>query len=235
MTQLTEAASPSTGEPTGFEKLTWPDFVRCVLELTVKAYRVMRQKNVVRRNWEENAFTLQLEDHLRQIAYDGEFPVFVQARVKIHTLEMKTGQQATIEAPEIDMSMFGSWERDYHQRYFAWEAKRVGDKRVDQRYSGLNSEYVNEGIYRFIRGEYASGLYDAGMLGYVLAGSVVNIVNDINASMGRIRKNHPLPESDHLKKAIPIGSFEDIYRSNHARKDQTCIHLHHLFLTFEFS
>jgi hypothetical protein len=195
----------------------------------------MRRENVVQRNWEENTFTLQLEDYLRPIAYDNEFSIFVRVREKVHTPEMKVGQQPTVEAQEIDMSMFGSWERNYHQIRFVWEAKRVGDRRVDRKYSGLNSEYVNEGIYRFIRGAYASGLSDAGMLGYVLAGSVCNIVGDINASMGNIRKNLPLSESNYLQEATPVGDFEDIYFSNHMRMDETGIRLYHLFLTFEFS
>ncbi len=235
MTQLTEPASPSIGKLAEFEKLTWLDFVGCVLKLTVEAYQAMRRENVVQRNWEENIFTLQLEDYLRPIAYDNEFPIFVRVREKVHTPEMRAGQQATIEAQEIDMSMFPSWERSYYQRRFVWEAKKVGDKRVDRKYSRLNSEYVNEGIYRFIRGEYASGLNDAGMLGYVLAGRVCNIVGDINASMGNIHKNPPLSKSNHLQEATPIGDFEDIYFSNHMRMDETGICLHHLFLKFEFS
>lgn len=196
----------------------------------------MRRDNVAQRDWEENVFTLRLgEDYLRPIAFNNESSIRVSVRPKRHTGDMKTGDQATIEAKEIDMSLFGVWEMDYHKKYFVWEAKRVGDKRVDQQYSKLNSEYVNEGIYRFIRREYASGLDDAGMLGYVLAGSVSNIVGDINASIGNIRKNPPLPESEHLQKAPPIDDFEDLYRSNHIRTNQTYIRLHHLFLSFEFS
>ncbi len=235
MSHLTEAASSSIGKPTKFGELTWSDFVTYALRLTVKAYWIMRQENVVERCWEENVFTLRLgEDYLQPIAFDNDSPIFVQVREKVHTPEMKTGQQATIEAQEVDLSMFGSWERNYHQRRFVWEAKRVGDKRVDQRYSKLNAGYVNDGIYRFIRGEYASSLGDAGMLGYVLAGSVSNIVGDINACMGNIRRNPPLPESNHLNRTKPMDDFNDIYLSRHVRTNQTDIRLHHIFLTFEF-
>ncbi len=225
----------SAGDANRFGKLTWGDFVQCVLELTVEAYQTMCRENIAQRDWEENVFTLQLgEDYLRPIAFDHEFPLIVDVRKKVHTPRMKAGQQATIEAQEIDMSLFGTWERDYHEKYFVWEAKKIGDKRVNPEYSRLNSEYVNEGIYRFIRGEYAGNLNDAGMLGYVLAGRVPNIVRDINACMGNIRKNPPLPQSDHLQEASSVGDFEDIYRSNHTRIDHTAIRLHHLFLTFGF-
>jgi hypothetical protein len=209
--------------------------VVCVLELTVKAYQAMRRDNVAQRDWEENTFTLNLgKCYLHQIAYDNESSIHVHIEEKVYTPKMKTGQQSTLEAKRIDMSMYGTWERNYDQIRFVWEAKKIGDKRVDQEYSQLNSEYVNEGLYRFIRGEYASDLDDAGMLGYVLAGSVSNIVGDINASMGNIRKNPPLPDSSHLREARPVGDFKDIYRSTHTRVDQTDVRIHHLFFTFEF-
>jgi hypothetical protein len=116
-----------------------------------------------------------------------------------------------------------------------WEAKRVGEKRVSKKYSTLNSEYVNEAIYRFIRNEYAAGLSDAGVLGYVLAGSVDKIVGDINNCMGNIRKNPPLSTSNHLKSAKPVLEFKEVYLSHHKREDYTNIQLHHLFLTFDFN
>lgn len=235
MSQLQQAGFPTVGQPQERIKFTWPGFVQIVLKLTVQAYQVVRKDNIAKRNWEENTFTILLgEDYLRTIAFDNELPVFVQVRPKRHTKEMKTGEQATIEAKEIDLMLYGSWERDYHKKHFVWEAKRVGDKRVDIKYSKLNSEYVHEAIYRFIRREYADGLDDAGVLGYVLAGNVESIVEDINQTMGNIKKNPPLPEFNHLKTAAPIDDFKDIYQSKHTRTDNSEIQLHHLFLSFDF-
>ena len=132
------------------------------------------------------------------------------------------------------MQMVDIWERNSHKKHFVWEAKRVGDKRVDGKYSSLNSEYVHEAIYRFIKREYADTLSDAGVLGYVLGGNIGNIVGDINLCMGRIRKNPSLPASNHLQMGHPINNFEDVYHSRHTRTDKTNICLYHLFLTFEF-
>ncbi len=235
MSQLRDASSPSTGQPDPFPKLTWADFVRLVLELTVTAYRAMYKAKVARRDWEENVFTLRLGyDYLRPIAFDLESPIYVMVRTKKHTEQMKEGEQPTIQAKEIDLMLFGSWEREYYKKHFVWEAKRVGDKRVNRNYSHLNSEYVNEAIYRFIRREYADKLNDAGVLGYVLAGDIVNIVNDINASMDRIKSNPVLPISNYLHIVEPIHGFEHVYRSDHTRTDDTTINLHHLFLPFDF-
>ena len=235
MSQLRQTSFPTSDVPEPFPKLSWSDFVQNVLELTVKAYQAMYQARLAQSNWEENVFSLSLgDDYLRPIAFDNEFPIYVIVRTRKHTEQMKQGKQATIEAKEIDLMLFGSWEREYHEKHFVWEAKRVGDKQVNGEFSNLNSEYVNEALYRFIRREYADGLRDAGVLGYVLAGNIANIVSDINASMGNIRKNPPLPKSNYLHLVKPIHNFEHCYQSQHTRTDNTNINLHHLFLTFDF-
>ena len=214
--------------------LSWGDFVQLAISLTIQAHGLMKQHCPVRRDWEENVFTINLESFLRPLAFDHNYPVFVQTRTKQHTAKMRTGEQATIEAKEMDLMMFGGWEQNYHAVHFVWEAKRVGDKRITADYSGLNSEYINEAIYRFIRNEYAANVADAGVLAYVLAGDVTNIVADINQSMGNIRKNPALPVSNQLQKVPAVNQFEYIYRSAHARVSASPIQLHHLFLIFEY-
>lgn len=235
MSQLRQAASISVGRPQPSIKLTWSDFVQVVLEVTIQAYQLMRQERVAKRNWEENVFTLRLgDDYIRPIAFDRNLPLRVSVRTKTHTEAMRTGKQKTIEAKEIDLQIFDIWESEYHKKHFVWEAKLVGDQHADPAYSNLNSEYVNEAIYRFIRCEYAAGLNDAGVLGYVLAGEATTIVSNINQSMSRIHKNPALPMSNNLYVTQSVANFQDIYRSTHIRTDNTNIQLHHLFLTFDF-
>lgn len=235
MSQLRQTAKPSSEQSTQFNKLDWADFVQVVLTLTIEAYQAMRRSNIVQRGWEENVFTIRLAyDFIHPLTFDMNLPIRLWPRTKTHTDAMKSGEQPTIKAQEIDLLLHDVWEQAYHTKHFVWEAKRVGDKRVDADYGDLNSEYVNEAIYRFIRGEYASQVSDAGVLGYVLAGEVGNIVADINQSMGNIRKNPPLPPSNQLRLVAPINDFQDIYQSHHARVDNSIL-LHHLFLTFDFA
>jgi hypothetical protein len=234
LSQLRPVVQPTTTKPQEEWALAWPDFVQVVLELTIQAYQAMRQAGVARRDWEENTFTICLGDYLRPLAFDHDHSIRLEIRSKVHTQAMKDGTQATIEAKEMDMSLYGVWERDYLNKRFVWEAKRVGDKRINSDYSTLNSEYVNEAIYRFIRSEYATDLSDAGVLGYVLDGNVSSIVNDVNASMGRLRNNLALSLSNHIQITSPIRGFDDVYQSNHMRTDESLIQLHHLFLTFDF-
>ena len=232
MSQLRQAAVSSTGDSQKFSPITWAEYVSVVIELTVTAYQKMYQDScVIKRSLEENSFTLNLEDYIRPIAFNREQSIFVHSRKKQHTPEMKLGRQPTIAAKEMDLFLHGSWEANYDKIHFVWEAKLVGDK---QNYSTLSSEYVNEAIYRFINMGYGANVPDGGVLGYVLSGNVPDLVMDINQSMGRLRKNNPLPASNHLQIAAPVHQFDAIYRSTHTRTDSSLIQLHHLFLTFEF-
>jgi hypothetical protein len=226
---------PSSGRLSKQVKLSWFELVQIALELTIRAYQKMLEARVAQKDWEENVFTIRLgEDYLAPIIFDLQYPLRISIREKVHTREMKSGKKKTITAKEIDLSLYDVWDRDYLKRRFIWEAKRVGDKAQDKGYENLNSEYVNEAIYRFINIEYADGLNDAGILGYVLAGNATKIVADINQTMSQIRTYPALSSSNHLLLANPINGFRDIFSSVHTRIDSTNINLYHLFLTFGF-
>ena len=232
LSQLHHGFPSSAGKPAPSSKLT-SEFVQIVLELTITAYQAMNRDRVARQNWEENTFTYWLERYITNTIFDYNYPLQVKTRHRPATPQMYEGTQPTIQAKEIDLS-FNTWERIHLQKHFVWEAKLVGDKRIDSRYKDLHTEYIHEAIYRFIERFYADGLDDAGVLGYVLAGAVPTIVNDINTSMGNITKNPPLPGSNHLRLVEPIKNFEYVYQSHHTRIDETGINLHHLFLPFDF-
>lgn len=57
------------------------------------------------------------------------------------------------------------------RRYLAYECKRLNVKR-DGRRRSLATQYVMEGLHRFITEQYAEGLPVGCMLGYVLDGDV---------------------------------------------------------------
>ncbi len=225
--------SAGSGSPEQF-KVSWEAFVQFVLNITIEAYQKMRRDCVARKDWEEDTFTICLaENYIQPLAFP--FSVYVTPRARIHTLEMKTGEFSAKRAKEIDIRLYGSWEENYHRIHFVWECKRISDRNLDKENNFLVAEYVTEGIWRFIDGEYAASLDDAGMLGYVLLGDVAPIVSDINRSMQDPHRKRQLSDSDCLASVTAIEAFNDVYQSHHLRLDnQKPIRLHHLFLTFDF-
>jgi hypothetical protein len=227
---------PQSSGLTDYFRVPWKTFVQVVLGVTVKAYQLMCQDRVARQDWEEDTFTVKLTvDYIQPLVRQYPLLLIAMPRTRAHSPEMKGGEVSPKQAPEIDIRLFSSWE-NYSQIYFAWECKRVGDKRIDEKYTFLIAEYVTNGIFRFLDGKYASEVDDAGILGYVLAGDVPNIVDDINQSMVHPRRARRLSPSNHLAPVPAIGAFTDVYQSRHKRvANQRNIDLHHLFLTFDFA
>lgn len=87
-----QQVSVSIGKPFEGLGLTWPEFVQMVLELTVQAHRAMNEAGIAKRDWEENVFTINLENHLHRIALDNELPLFVHSRKKQHTPAMRASR-----------------------------------------------------------------------------------------------------------------------------------------------
>jgi len=194
----------------------------------------MNQARIATRDWEEDHFTITLEQHLRPLAYRHPMNITVLSRNRTYTEKMKRGEESVKGAKELDLRLWGRWE-NYDQVHFVWEGKRVAENGANPAWKNLITEYLKEGMQRFIDEEYAVGLQDAGMLGYVLAGDCVKIVQDINTSMKRLRKGPAFSLKDHLKVALPIGTFQHKYDSCHSRTPSgTMIRLHHLFLPFDF-
>lgn len=55
--------------------------------------------------------------------------------------------------------------------YFAFECKRLNVRKGNRR-SSLATEYVDEGLVRFVDDKYAAGLHAGGMIGYVMDGDL---------------------------------------------------------------
>ena len=226
--------SMTAGSPDGFP-VFWESFVKLVLEITMEAYQRMRQDGVAQQDWEEDTFSVVLtENYIQNVVRRRQLSLVAMTRTRVHTAAMKTGEVSPKHATEIDIRLFHPWT-NYDRVYFAWECKRIGDKLLDTSFAALISQYVTEGIFRFIDEDYAAELDDAGMLGYVLAGDIGNIVRDINASMGHPNRTRRLLPSNHLFPAPMTSTDENVYRSRHKRStSQRDILLHHLFLTFDF-
>lgn len=184
-----------------------------------------------REDWEEDVFTINLEKFLRRIAHEHPLNLRVKSWGHVVTPEMLLGEASPKEAKIIDIQVWGHWHQ-HDNVYFAWECKLLADQSNRER-KDLVNEYLKNGIFRFLDGLYSAHMSDAGMLGYVLAGDIATIVEQINRSMVSTRRHRKLLPSDSLTVDKPIGTFKDVYSSSHTRTtDGSRIDLRHLFLTF---
>lgn len=117
--------------------------------------------------------------------------------------------------------------------HFTFECKRLDGK------TPLNSEYVKEGIHRFISEKYPTNLGRNGMLGFIIkpcnidknTQSINNLIiqSGTNAEIIEVRNNTTV----HLSKTNIQKGFDFSYISKHqTTNDKKPFELHHLMLDY---
>jgi hypothetical protein len=234
----------------------WTGFLQDVLETTVAAYLMLRQKNIVSSSWEEDTFTIQMETCMNLLSRRYKSTLHAQTQRPIYTPEMMAGEVSPKKAVKLDIKIWDKhWDHE-DKLYFTWECKLIVDKAREDKHKRLVPEYITNGIVRFLDGnwKYAQEVNDAGVLGYVLYGEATQIVEAINQEMlaiPRRRKSstkdvrvrqaleaaRKLSSSDQLKLCNPglVNNFtfyESCHRRHFCNQD---IRLYHFFLTFDFA
>ncbi|MAC55594.1 MULTISPECIES: hypothetical protein [Gimesia] len=115
--------------------------------------------------------------------------------------------------------------------YMCLEAKRL-NAIVSGKKRSCASEYVKDGLQRFVDGKYAKCVRHAAMLGYVLDGDVSNAMGNVEKNiLSRTSELGMLEGSGFLDSTIRVtDSFAK--ETHHARKKNNGekIRVHHLFL-----
>ena len=121
-----------------------------------------------------------------------------------------------VKAPTIDFC-FKDWSTN--NSYFGAEAKNLYKNKGKK-----IKRYISTGVQNYTKGRYGSESSESSMIGYVLSGTIPDIVTKLRAEMS---KEQPI---DNLTRTTSIYPQ---YKSRHLRTlDSREIVLHHLFFDF---
>lgn len=124
---------------------------------------------------------------------------------------------------KIDLAVLLDWERE---RYLAYECKRLNASYSGGRHS-LATQYVKDGMMRFMTEQYAEGLPVAGMLGYVLDGDIAFAIGQITSAT----QSHPALNLTSGPTSVPsISSIQRFY-TRHNRPSMP-IEIRHALMPF---
>ncbi|MCY7276167.1 MAG: hypothetical protein LH702_21130 [Phormidesmis sp. CAN_BIN44] len=124
----------------------------------------------------------------------------------------------------IDFKMFYGWGTQ--EDYFGIECKRISSTGND-RY--LATEYIKEGIMRFIAGTYSPGHNLAAMVGFVVDGKLVDCMDLIRKRLNKYCQKICMKENWTIEN--DFGLQNDLYRTVHRQHGQDFLfRLLHLFL-----
>lgn len=130
-----------------------------------------------------------------------------------NTMKKKKGKKS----PTIDFC-FKDWTTS--NSYFGAEAKNLYNDKQDK-----IERYVSTGVQNYTSGRYSSQSSESSIIGYVLSGTIPEIVEKLKEE---IQKEPPVAN---LTRAT--ASVDPYYRSKHIRTFNTQeITLHHLFFNF---
>jgi len=209
-----------TGHPDGAYGRLFPlQHIPVILLLILQAGKNIRKRTAADR---EDWLTTRL---YRQLIH---FPSFRDGPLQIHLQPDIVSSDANPEknTPEGRLDLQVSCGLGY-EVYFAIEAKRLRVSLPSRFFSG-SQEYVEEGMMRFVTGQYAPFMQAGGMLGYVYDGEKKKARADIDRQIQKNAKELKLKEP---KRLTPSPTLPDhpIDETNHGLEKHTFT-IFHLFL-----
>lgn len=116
-------------------------------------------------------------------------------------------------------------ELTHEDYYFSFECKRLKDL-------GKNRLYIQQGIKRYVENSYARAMPFAGMIGFVEAGDITSIKDDINCRLSEWNEKGEVTTIELLRFFKIEKDFKYSYSSKHERVKNTSICLYHIFLDY---
>jgi hypothetical protein len=194
--------------------------VATVLDITVKAWPHLRQKNVVGPNSDEDSISNQLR-----------WEMDAEKRRRRPEPQLRFEREAQSDDPLggtptglIDIYVVYS----FHQtEFFAMECKKVNDKHVTP-----CKKYIENGVRRFTNGKYSFGHPYAAMIAFVTDGTTLAAAQFMNTQLTSYDQLITCLDSDWgWRVESRFGTIPDLYSTRHNQTGSTNrILLLHLFL-----
>ena len=130
----------------------------------------------------------------------------------------------------VDIRVISKNDFEIDEAYYSIECKRLDNKNL-MGTTGLNAEYIKNGILRFIERQYSAFYGVNGMIGFVV--ERMNIADNIKSINGLL--NSKFPSTNTKKKLTPVDfikKFKYSYYSIHKDIENKIIKLYHLMFDF---
>jgi len=112
--------------------------------------------------------------------------------------------------------------------YFSLECKRLNQIDDEGNFSSLAGKYVDEGVMRYVSGQYSGGK-NGGMIGYVMDGDTVKAVNCVNDAIEKRKEKLGIKDKAELKKSSIRPECQQTRETRHLTKNGWFT-VHHIFL-----
>lgn len=193
------------------------------VDLIYKAYLRIKTPDPFLDKPDETQISLSLFDAMDMIIEQDNLPCFVVPELHEYTDEIRRGKKSTLTAKRYDLC-FQSWSTPKKVK-FGVEAKLLIE---NNSFGKLTTPLINEYVSKKGMGKFIDGIYKnrGCMVGYIVEGSIANIVGKINARIRISLTDEQCLTKDKSKKF----QHSEIYKSEHIPKLDYI--LYHLMLQF---
>ncbi len=207
------------GEVREFRVLFPQRHIPIILISILQAGKTLRKKSP---NEIENRLTRRFCIKLNQIQIFRDGPLSIHPQQEI----LSSDPDKDTPGGYIDILVsceFGS------EVYFAIEAKRLRVRSTSGKMDAGNDDYVNNGMMRFVSGQYAPFMKTGAMLGYVYDGDTEKACSGVAGYISSKVKGLKLISPKQLTKASIVPD-KPIYETRHGLKKRTFF-IYHIFLS----
>jgi len=135
-------------------------------------------------------------------------------------------QDASADQGRLDIRFMTGHDEDI---YLAFECKRLRIKDDKGVRRSLSSEYISEGMMRFVDGKYSTSVKVGGMLGYILDGNHLRAVSSIGRLVHAKCTELKLQQGTALDRSELLPDDERVRQTVHALERGQFL-IHHLLL-----
>jgi len=206
------------GSPKDWADLIDP-MVPTILHLVIECWTEMP---VIDDTHHEDDITIRLSKILRQNRTARDLPFQIDPQMV--ELEPEEGNQTG----RMDIAFRPLVPRE--DIYFCLEVKLLNVMHNGRRRS-LASEYVKQGMMRFISGKYSKAVLHGGMAGYVRDGDTKHAISRVAVNIKKQNAALGMEPADTLGPSSVIEKDDRVRETNHKRKGNRFL-IHHIFLPF---
>lgn len=195
------------------------DFEKKCIILLERACKTLKTKKHVDTEWGEENITANIFTYIHKSQLSIDYDIFIECEHPFFSQAVLDNKKRAKGSPRIDLVFQHNWEG--HRKSFYVEAKNLiehdftkkGNKYATKAI-GVQDRYIKTGIDHYLESHYPKGC----ILGYVLNGTIANVVVGINE---RLKKN----KRDDEVLNYNAGSYPWIcYKSDHAAKSMSIAH-----------
>jgi len=117
--------------------------------------------------------------------------------------------------------------------YLSIECKLLRVRSPSGKFANLATEYVEEGMYRYFNGQYATRLNKGGMLGYVMDGDTPEAQKHVKSAIEDRRTQLKMGIRESLGASSLFPSNPDVKETRHQFGPDGAFVIHHIFLAMD--